>query len=221
MAYTTIDRTGKWLLAASYPAGKVTVNPIDADGKVGVPPCQILTDRPKAHCVRLDAANEHAYCAVLEQDLILQMNFDAASGRLSPEYAGEIATKKGAGPRHLAFHPSGRFLYLITETTATIGAYAIDQENRHAQGAAIRRHARRRRPPRSSRPPPICTSRRTDGFFTAASAAATCWSGSASTRDKGTLTLAGRTATETTPRGFGIEPRGQIPARRSVSIRTT
>ncbi|MGE3783071.1 MAG: lactonase family protein, partial [Alphaproteobacteria bacterium] len=37
MAYTTVDRTGKWLLAASYPAGKITVNPIDADGTVAAP----------------------------------------------------------------------------------------------------------------------------------------------------------------------------------------
>src|SRR4051795_1752225 len=35
MAYIAVDRTGKWLVAASYPAGKVTVNSIDADGKVG------------------------------------------------------------------------------------------------------------------------------------------------------------------------------------------
>ena len=52
MAYIVVDRTGKWLLAASYPSGKVTVNPIDADGKIGMTPSQILTDRPKAHCIR-------------------------------------------------------------------------------------------------------------------------------------------------------------------------
>src|SRR5918912_2442678 len=34
MAYTMVDRTGKWLLAASYPQGKLTVNPIDGEGKV-------------------------------------------------------------------------------------------------------------------------------------------------------------------------------------------
>ena len=93
MAYIAVDRTGRWLLAASYPAGKVTVNPIDADGKVKAPACQILTDRPKAHCIALDAANEHAYCAVLEQDLILQMNFDAASGRLGPNTPARSRSK--------------------------------------------------------------------------------------------------------------------------------
>src|SRR3954449_12972737 len=62
MAYATVDRTGKWLLAASYPQGKLTVNAIAADGKVQAPPTQILTDRPKAHCVVVDAANKNVYC---------------------------------------------------------------------------------------------------------------------------------------------------------------
>src|SRR5437763_10250712 len=56
MAYTSVDRTGKWLLAASYPQGKLTLNPIDGQGKVQAPPNQIVTDRPKAHCVVVDAA---------------------------------------------------------------------------------------------------------------------------------------------------------------------
>ena len=42
MAYTTTDRTGKWLLAASYPGGKLTINPIAADGRVQAPPKQVI-----------------------------------------------------------------------------------------------------------------------------------------------------------------------------------
>src|SRR4051794_40562439 len=49
MVYIAVDRTEKWLLAASYPAGKVPVTPTDGDGKVKAPACQTLTDRPKAH----------------------------------------------------------------------------------------------------------------------------------------------------------------------------
>ncbi|MGE0257624.1 MAG: lactonase family protein [Alphaproteobacteria bacterium] len=208
MAYTTVDRTGKWLLAASYPAGKITVNPIDADGTVAAPACQTLTDRPKAHCIRLDAANAHAYCAVLEQDLILQMKFDAASGRLTPNTPGEIATKPGAGPRHLAFHPNGRFLYLITETTATIGAYAVDaktgtlKELQFVDMLAA--------PPKE--PPAAADLHVTpDGkFLYGSERRGNILAGFRIDPNKGTLSLAERTATETTPRGFGIEPRGKF-----------
>lgn len=208
MAYIAVDRTGKWLLAASYPSGTVSVSPLDADGKVAAMPCQILTDRPKAHCITLDAANAHAYCAVLEQDLILQMKFDAATGRLSPNTPGEIATKKGAGPRHIAFHPSGRFLYLITETTATIGAYAID----HKTGTLKELHFVDMLAGSPKEQPAAADLHVTpDGkFLYGSERRSNMLVGFRIDPDKGTLTLAGRTPTETTPRGFGIEKRGKF-----------
>jgi 6-phosphogluconolactonase len=208
MAYIAVDRTGKWLLAASYPAGTVTVTPIDADGKVGAIPSQTLTDRPKAHCIRLDAANDHAYCAVLEQDLILQLHFDATTGRLSPNASGEIATKKGAGPRHLAFHPNGRFLYLITETTATVGAYAID---RKAGTLKELQFVDMLAGPPKEKPAAADLHVTPDGrFLYGSERRSNMLVGFRIDPDKGSLTLAGRTATETTPRGFGIEPRGKF-----------
>jgi 6-phosphogluconolactonase len=208
MAYTTIDRTARWLLAASYPAGKITVNPIDAEGRIGTPASQILTNRPKAHCIRLDAANENAYCAVLEQDLILQMKFDAVSGRLAPNTPGEIATRSGAGPRHLAFHPNGRFLYLITETTATIGAYAIDPKNgtlKELQFVPMLAGTPRDGPAAAD------LHVTPDGrFLYGSERRSNILAGFRIDPDKGTLTLVGRTPTETTPRGFAIEKRGSF-----------
>jgi 6-phosphogluconolactonase len=208
MAYTAIDRTGRWLLAASYPAGKITVNPIDADGRVGAPASQILTDRPKAHCIRLDSANEYAYCAVLEQDLILQMKFDATTGRLTPNTPGEIATKRGAGPRHLAFHPNGRFLYLLTETTATIGAYAIDRKSGALKELQF---VEMLAPPPKERVAAADLHVTPDGkFLYGSERRGNILAGFRIDPDKGTLTLAGRTPTETTPRGFAIEKRGKF-----------
>ncbi len=208
MAYMTVDRTGRWLLCASYPGGKLTINPIDREGQVEAPPNQIVRDRPKAHCVVVDAANQHVYCPVLAQDIILQLNFDAATGRVTPNTPGEIATKPGAGPRHLAFHPSGRFLYLITETTATIGAYAVDPANGTltelqfvdmlAPGytggiAAADLHVT------------------PDGQFLYGSESRTSsLAGFRIDPAEGTLSPIGRWPTETTPRGFAIDPRGRF-----------
>ena len=209
MAYTAVDRTGKWLLAASYPQGKLTVNPIDGEGKVQAPSTHILTDRPKAHCVVVDAANKNVYCAVLAQDLVMQLKFDPATGKLAPNNPGEIKTKPGAGPRHMAIHPNGRFLYLITETTATVGAYAIDKNS----GALKELQFLETAPPGGYKEQPAAADLHItpDGKFLYGSERRTSsLIGFRVDSEKGTLTHAGRWPTETTPRGFGIEPRGKF-----------
>jgi 6-phosphogluconolactonase (cycloisomerase 2 family) len=139
MAYIVTDRTGRHLLGASYPGAKLTINPIDRNGHVVEKTTQIIPDRPKAHCILVDPNNRYCYAPILAEDVISQWKFDAGTGRLSPSAPGEIHTKPGAGPRHLAFHPNGRFLYLITETMHTIGAYAIDPRVWDIEGVAIRR----------------------------------------------------------------------------------
>jgi 6-phosphogluconolactonase len=208
MAYTTVDHTGRWLLCASYPAGKITVNPIGPDGHVTAPPKQIITDRPKAHCIVVDAANKHAYCSVLAQDLILQFNFDAATGALTPNSPAEIKTKAGAGPRHMALHPNGRLLFLITETTATIGSYAIDPAN----GTLKELHFVDMLAPDYKGEIAAADLHVTpDGRLLYGSERRTSsLVGFRIDAQSGTLTLIGRWPTETTPRGFAIEPRGHF-----------
>ena len=209
MAYATVDKTGKWLLCASYPNGKLTINPIGGDGQVQAPPDQVISDRPKAHCVIIDASNKYAYCSVLAQDLILQLKFDAAGGKVAPNTPPEIKTKPGAGPRHMALHPSGRFLYLITETTAMVGAYAVDKNNGVLKELEFLETA----PQGGSKEPPAAADLHVtpDGRFLYASERKTSsLIGFRIDPQKGTLTHVGRWPTETTPRGFGIEPRGKF-----------
>ena len=126
MAYIIADRSGRFLLAASYPGNKLTINPISDNGIVVEKTTQIVADRPKSHCILVDAANKYVYATSLGADTVMEWRFDPAKGTLSSIGPGIIQTRPGAGPRHMALHPSGRLLYLITETTDTIGAYAID-----------------------------------------------------------------------------------------------
>ncbi len=208
MAYATTDRTGRWLLCASYPGGKLTVNPIGADGRVWAPPQQVVRDRPKAHCVLVDSSNRFAYCAVLAQDVILQLKFDPATGAVSPNMPESVGTKKGDGPRHLAFHPNGRFLYLITETTARIGAYAVDPKS----GTLKELQFVDTRPADFKEQPAAADLHVTpDGRFLYGSERRTnTLTGYRIDPEKGTLSFVGRWPTETTPRGFGIDPRGRF-----------
>ena len=111
---------------ASYVGAKLAIYPINAQSIVGAKATQILDTKPKAHCVVIDAGNKNVYVPALGGDIVMQLKFDPATGTVSPNGPGEVATKPGAGPRHLTFHPNGKFAYLITETTATIGTYAVD-----------------------------------------------------------------------------------------------
>jgi 6-phosphogluconolactonase len=208
MAYIAADRAGRHLLAASYPQSKLTVNPIDPSHRIAAPPIQELPTKPKAHCVILDAGNKFAYATSLGGDVVLQLRFDAATGKLSPNSPAEIATKRGAGPRHLAFHPSGRFLFLITETTATIGSYAVDPQTgtlRELQFVEMMK-------PGAKEPFAAADLHVTpDGHFLYGSERnSNTLTGFRIDPAKGTLSPVGQWPTETTPRGFAIDPRGRF-----------
>ena len=208
MAYIVTDRSGRFLLSASYPGAKLAINPIDAQGRVGGQPTQLLATAPKAHCVVVDASNRYVYCTNLGGDIIMQMRFDAASGTVSPSTPAAIATKANAGPRHLAFHPDGHFLYLLNETDATVGAYAVDP----ATGTLAELQTLASLPPDFTGKPSAADLHVTpDGRFLYASERATSTlTGFRIDAARGTLSRIGRWPTETTPRGFAIDPRGRF-----------
>jgi 6-phosphogluconolactonase len=208
MAYIVTDRSGRFLLSASYPGSKLAINPIGANGVACAPPTQVLATRPKAHCVVVDTSNRYVYCTNLGGDIIMQLRFDAARGTVEPNEPGEIATRANAGPRHLAFHPNGRFLYLLNETDATLAAYAIDP----GSGVLAERQLAPSLPPDFAGKPSAADLHVTpDGRFLYVSERAT--STLAAFRidaTAGTLSFVCRFPTETTPRGFAIDPRGRF-----------
>jgi 6-phosphogluconolactonase len=208
MAYIVTDRTGRFLLAASYPQSRLAINPIDAEHRVQSPPTQVLPTEPKAHCVLVDRANRYAYATSLGGDIIMEMVFDATKGRLAPNAPGEIATQPGAGPRHLALHPNGRFLFLITETTATIGSYAIDP----AKGTLKQiQFVDMLAPSYTGEIAAADLHVTPDGHFLYGSERKTSTlSGFRIDPANGRLSPIGRWPTETTPRGFAIDPRGRF-----------
>ncbi|HTV46640.1 MAG TPA: lactonase family protein [Stellaceae bacterium] len=208
MAYIITDRSGRYLLAASYPGNELAINPIDAEGRVVGKPTQIVPHRPKSHCILVDRTNTYCYATSLGADMIMEWKFDAADGTLIPNGPGEIRTRHGAGPRHMALHPNRRFLYLITETTDTIGAYAINPQN----GTLSELQFVDARPPGFTAQPAAADLHVTpDGRFLYGSERRTSTlAGYRIDPDKGTLTPLGHWPTEKTPRGFNIDPRGRF-----------
>lgn len=125
MAYIVTDRTGKFLLSASYGGNKVTVNPIGPDGLVQ-PAQQIMATQPNAHCIMPDPSNRYVLHTSLGGDLVYQEKFDAKTGQLTPNDPPSVSIKAKAGARHLVFSPNKKFVYLIDELDASIYVFPWD-----------------------------------------------------------------------------------------------
>jgi 6-phosphogluconolactonase len=125
MAYVSTDRSGKFLLSASYGGNKVAVNPIGPNGLVEQA-AQIIATEPNAHCIVTDPTNRYVLHTSLGGDLVYQDKFDAKTGKLTPNDPASVSVKAKAGPRHLVFSPNKKFVYLVDELDASIYVFPWD-----------------------------------------------------------------------------------------------
>jgi len=135
--YVSLDRTGKYVLVANYTGGSVASFPILDDGRLGDAASFVQhqggkgadpqrQDGPHAHSIDLSPDNRHAIVADLGLDQLLIYNFDANSGALSAGIPPYTKVSRGAGPRHLTFHPSGTFAYAVNELHSTVSTFGYD-----------------------------------------------------------------------------------------------
>lgn len=121
--YISLDRQGRFLLAASYDSGLVHVYRLNPGGKVATPFVEEIKTGHAAHSVIVDATNRSAYVGVLGTDRVLQFALHQ-DGQLTPVGEGFVATEERNGPRHLALSPDNRFLYNIGEMSGMITQFA-------------------------------------------------------------------------------------------------
>jgi 6-phosphogluconolactonase len=132
--YLAVDRTESFVLVANYVGGNVAVLPVERDGSLALA-TDVKQDQgssingarqqgPHAHCIVLDPANRFAYACDLGADKIMIFRFDARQGKLITNEPRWMKVEAGAGPRHLVFHPSGTFAYVINELHATVTVFA-------------------------------------------------------------------------------------------------
>ncbi len=125
-AYVHVDKTGNWLLAASYSEGVVTSSRI-TNGVITGAPVTTLETGKKAHSIQTDPANRFAFVPhVGELNKVEQLRFDATSGALVPNTPPSMAGGEGQGPRHLQFHPNGRWVYFVNEQGKSVSLCDYD-----------------------------------------------------------------------------------------------
>ncbi|MGA2750094.1 MAG: beta-propeller fold lactonase family protein [Verrucomicrobiota bacterium] len=131
-----VDADGRNALIANYNSGSFAVFPLDKSGALR-PMSAFIQDHgssinpdrqqgPHSHCIVTDAADRFAFACDLGLDKVMVFRFDPAKGALLAADPPFVAVKAGAGPRHIAFHPNGRWAYVINEMASTITAFSYD-----------------------------------------------------------------------------------------------
>ncbi|HBG77994.1 MAG TPA: 6-phosphogluconolactonase [Phycisphaerales bacterium] len=134
--HITIDQNGRCVFVANYGTGTVSAFPIQADGHIanaaviiqhtGSSVDTARQNRPHPHSITLDADNRFALVADLGLDQLLIYRVNPSSGTLTPNCPPCVSLRPGSGPRHIAFHPDGRYVYAINELANTVTAFDYD-----------------------------------------------------------------------------------------------
>jgi len=147
-AHLSIDATGRFAFVANYGGGSIAVLPIAADGSLGsatdvhrdhgaigaaqasnAPSGSFAVsghDAPHAHMILAAPDNRFVLVTDLGQDRIYVYQIDSGTGKLTAAPKPYVSLPSGDGPRHVAFHPNGRWLYSIQEEASTIARFEYE-----------------------------------------------------------------------------------------------
>jgi 6-phosphogluconolactonase len=142
--HLSVDQTEQVVLVANYNGGNLAVLPIEEGGRLG-PATDVVQhtgssahptrqQRPHAHSITIDPTNRFAFAADLGIDKLMVYRLDLEHGKLVPHDIPSVDIEAGSGPRHFAFHPTGKYAYLINEigSTVTVFEYDADRIELHA-----------------------------------------------------------------------------------------
>ena len=134
-AHLALDPSGKMLLTAQYGGGSVAAFALNQDGSLRARTALIKhvggakvvagrQDRAHAHWVGFSPDNRFAFVPDLGLDKVVIYKVDLASGGLAPHGFGVLPP--GAGPRHMKFHPGGKWIYVLNELDLSVSVFGYD-----------------------------------------------------------------------------------------------
>jgi 6-phosphogluconolactonase len=136
--FVSVDRSGRVALVANYVGGSVALLPIKAGGGVapatsvvkhaGSGPNADRQSAPHAHCIVADPSNRFALAADLGADRVFVYRLDLDGKSLRHVEGGDAVMRAGAGPRHIAFHPTLPLVFIANELDSTVATLRFDSE---------------------------------------------------------------------------------------------
>lgn len=135
--YITTDQDGKYVVVANYSGGSFSILPVKPDGRLEAPvqtiehtgsgPNKERQEKPHVHCVYFSPDHHQLYVSDLGIDQIAIYNYRQGDVQpLVPATPGFAPFPPGSGPRHLVFHPNGKWAYVVHELDGKITAFHYD-----------------------------------------------------------------------------------------------
>ncbi|MEO8770134.1 MAG: lactonase family protein [Ferruginibacter sp.] len=135
--YISIDKTGRWLVAGNYSGGNFSIFPIDKNNGSIVTSVNTINHqgksidtarqtKPHIHCTVFSPDNKYLLVADLGIDKIVSYHFDELTGKVRAAEKN-TSVQPGAGPRHLTFHPNGKYIYLTEEMAGNVSVFSYDE----------------------------------------------------------------------------------------------
>jgi 6-phosphogluconolactonase len=135
-AHVIVDPSGRFALVANYIGANFSVFPILANGGVGTfsdvfgvtgkGPNTARQEAPHPHQTLFDPAGAFAFGPDLGTDKVWSWTLSAAGKLTANSHLPYDQVASGSGPRHMAFHPLGKFVYVIDEMVSSITAFTYD-----------------------------------------------------------------------------------------------
>jgi 6-phosphogluconolactonase len=134
--HISVDKTGKMAMVANYGGGSVASYSIQDKG--GLSEAQTFVQHegssvnlkrqagPHAHSLNTSPDNRFGFACDLGLDKVLMYKLDPATGKMTSH--GHATVAPGSGPRHFAFHPSGKYAFVNNEILMTVTSFAYDAE---------------------------------------------------------------------------------------------
>jgi len=129
-----VDSSGEFVVVANYGAGSTACFPLAPDGSLK-PASAIVQHQgfsvhptrqkgPHAHQVRMPPGKDLVLVPDLGLDKVMLYHLDKEKGELRAANPPSVSLPPGSGPRHLAFGPGGKFLYVLNELSSSISVFA-------------------------------------------------------------------------------------------------
>jgi 6-phosphogluconolactonase len=124
-SYITLDAPGTHVLVGNYKSGNFVIYAVQPDGPLGARTAlvhhagssvhPVRQTHPFVHSIVEDPSGRFVLVADLGIDKLLVYRYNNVTGTVTPNDPAGVDVDPGDGPRHLSFHPNGRWAYLVGE----------------------------------------------------------------------------------------------------------